>query len=475
MLIWLIAPFLALFAYAADPIPPSKDTFYTPTGDWKSAKPGTVLAHREVPQPLKNVTYSEAYQLLYRTTDSLGDATAAVTTVIIPQQNANYSRLLSYQIVYDTADFDCSPSYILQEGGPNTFDNGFTYGLMAGAIINSPDYEGPKAAFTAGVISGQATLDSIRAALSSTSITKLKSDATVAMWGYSGGALATEWASELQHSYAPELNILGSAMGGLTPNVTSVAMSVNKHADAGLVASGILGLAAAYPNISTFINSSFTSPADKTKFYQAKKNCLVQESLEDQNQDIFGYFKEGSGILTDPRTAFAVKAGGIMGIHGMPLPKNKLYVYKSTLDEVSPIADTDALVAKYCAQGASIHYVKDNYGSHMAEATNGGLGALEFLAGILDGQSDQKEGCFIEIKNKAGNDLSSSSIAATTTVMSAIATGSATSSETSGSGGGSGGGSGAGSTTSRAAGAESTNGAGTLSYRYRLCFSLWGA
>ena len=186
-LTFLLAPFLALTALAQIPVPPSQDKFYTPTGDWESSKPGTILAHREVPQPLKNVTYSAAYQLLYRTTDSLGDPTTAVTTVIIPQSNANYSRLLSYQIVYDTADFDCSPSYVLQEGGFNAFDNGFTYGLMAGAIINAPDYEGPKAAFTAGVISGQATLDSIRAALSSTSITKIQSDATVAMWGYSGG------------------------------------------------------------------------------------------------------------------------------------------------------------------------------------------------------------------------------------------------------------------------------------------------
>lgn len=185
--LWFIAGLFASLAHAANPVAPSQDPFYTPTGDWKSTAPGAILAHREVPNPLKNVSYSAAYQLLYRTTDSLGDAVPAVTTVIIPQGNANYSKLLSYQIVYDTADFDCSPSYILQEGGVNAFDNGFTYGLMAGAIINTPDYEGPKAAFTAGIISGQATLDSIRAALSSTSITKIQKNATVAMWGYSGG------------------------------------------------------------------------------------------------------------------------------------------------------------------------------------------------------------------------------------------------------------------------------------------------
>lgn len=255
-------------------------------------------------------------------------------------------------------------------------------------------------------------------------------------------------------------------MGGLTPNVTSVAMSVNKKADAGLLASGILGLAAAYPNITTLLNESFVSPADMAKFYKAKTNCLVQETLELANQDILGYFTEGEGILTDQRTAFATQAGGIMGIHGMPLPKNKFYVYKSTLDEVSPVADTDALVDKYCAQGASIHYVRDNFGSHMAEATNGGLGALEFLAGVLNGNSDQKEGCLIETKNQAGKDVSSSSIAATTTVMSAIAMSGATASPTSGGG--------SGSTASGSAGTVTTNAAGRMDLSMLLAFLLVG-
>ena len=31
------------------------------------------------------------------------------------------------------------------------------------------------------------------------------------MLGYSGGSIATEWASELAPSYAPELNIIGAA------------------------------------------------------------------------------------------------------------------------------------------------------------------------------------------------------------------------------------------------------------------------
>ena len=92
-----------------------------------------------------------------------------------------------------------------------------------GLFVSVPDYKGPLGSFTAGVISGHATIDSIRAVLSlglglNTTLPR------VALWGYLGGALAAECSSELQVQYAPELseNIIGVALGGLTPNVTSV-------------------------------------------------------------------------------------------------------------------------------------------------------------------------------------------------------------------------------------------------------------
>ena len=68
-----------------------------------------------------------------------------------------------------------------------------------------PDYEGPKASFTAGKQCGQSTLDSIRAVLKTTNVTGIQ-DAKVAMWGYCGGTVATGWAAALQEpTYAKEL------------------------------------------------------------------------------------------------------------------------------------------------------------------------------------------------------------------------------------------------------------------------------
>ena len=121
--------------------------------------------------------------------------------------------------------------------------------LGRGWFVNVPDYEGPLASFTAGVQSGHATIDSIRAVLSSGF--GPSSDPRIAMWGYSGGALASEWAAELQIQYAPELTFSGAALGGLTPNITSVLHSVNGSLYVGLVPSGVLGLATQYEDFNT--------------------------------------------------------------------------------------------------------------------------------------------------------------------------------------------------------------------------------
>ena len=67
---------------------------------------------------------SATYNILYRTTDSQYKPTWAVTTLFVPKLGANstaatlfnQSALLSYQIIYDSADLNASPSFALQKG-----------------------------------------------------------------------------------------------------------------------------------------------------------------------------------------------------------------------------------------------------------------------------------------------------------------------------------------------------------------------
>lgn len=212
-------------------IPPSEDPWYTAPTGYASASPGDILRNRTAANSLIQAAGSNcstAYQLLYRTTASQGNATFAVTTVFVPNDPTN--ALLSYQIPYDSAWIDASPSYSLNQG----VYQDIKVALGKGYFVTVPDYEGPLASFTAGHMSGYATLDAVRATLNGADLYDLPDDTLYATWGYSGGALATEWAAELAADYASELSFAGSAMGGLTPNVTKVLMAINFKVSAGL-------------------------------------------------------------------------------------------------------------------------------------------------------------------------------------------------------------------------------------------------
>lgn len=210
--------------YLTTHVPPSNDSWYTAPKGFERKPPGAVLRVRAAPGNLTAISKncSATYNILYRTTDSRYRPSWAVTTVFIP--TSPVAALLSYQIPYDSADVDASPSNAMYSGVPLDVNAS----LAKGWFVNVPDYEGPLASFTAGVMSGHATLDSVRAVLSLSHMLHLPNNTRYAMWGYSGGALASEWAAELQVQYAPEMNFSGVALGGLTPNVTSVLQTINK-------------------------------------------------------------------------------------------------------------------------------------------------------------------------------------------------------------------------------------------------------
>lgn len=371
-------------------LPPSQDPFYTAPPNFAAAAPGAILRVRTAPGNLTSIIANStaAYNILYRTTDSYYNATWAVTTLLVPKTSGKDS-LLSYQIPYDSADVDASPSYALYAGPPADI----SLALGQGWYVNVPDYEGPLAAFTAGVQSGHATLDSVRAILNSEY--GLVSNAKYALWGYSGGALASEWAAELQVQYAPELTFAGAALGGLTPNVTSVMQTVNGKIEAGLIPAGILGISVQNPAARAFIASNLktSGPYNATKFLSAQNLTLVGAVGAFANEDISDYFVNGMESLTNPVSTALTNRDGIMGYHG--IPQMPLFAYKAIKDEVSPIADTDTLVNRYCGIGADIWYQRNTVGSHTLEAVNGDARAFEFLTGVFDGVY-HRTGCLIE-------------------------------------------------------------------------------
>ena len=129
----------------------------------------------------------------------------------------------------------------LPGGAIATFETGLVLPfLLAGYAVVIPDVEGQDANIGAGPEYGHNTLDGIRAAFADPT-TGVASDAKVGMIGYSGGAIATEWAAEMAPTYAPDVDrrLVGAAMGGVLVNPIH-----NLHyVDGGLIWAGVLPLA----------------------------------------------------------------------------------------------------------------------------------------------------------------------------------------------------------------------------------------
>ncbi|KAK7205331.1 secretory lipase family protein [Myxozyma melibiosi] len=378
------------------PPKPSEDSFYANPAGFESAAPGTILKNRNLPSTIAafglipaNIKYTQ--QILYRTTNALGDPASAVATILIPY-NADYTSLLSYQIAEDAASINCSPSYALQfasdSGGfVGTIVTQLEWLLIQAALeqgwpVVLPDHEGLNATFLANYAGGKHVLDGIRAALASESFTGIKSDASVAMWGYSGGSLVSAAASELKDSYAPELNIVAAVLGGPIPNINNALYTLNQGLFAGLIPDGILGLSNAYPALETMVQEGLKS-SKKAKFNTAYDTCLGASALNFALQNMFSYFDDAQGLLAE-----AVPSGILANNSlGHSTPSVPIFMYKSILDEIDSISYSDKLYKTYCNGGAKVKYVRDLISEHGTLAAFGAPKALTFLAKAFNGET----------------------------------------------------------------------------------------
>lgn len=389
----LARPYIPLDQRAM-PVLPSIDPFYQPPLDVGRYRPGAIIRHRPPPNAVAAfgfdpISLDASHQILYRTTDSAGNATATVLTVLVPH-NADYTKVLSYQFAEDACSRDCAPSYAFQldhaDPGMGTLVSEeeillVEAALEQGWVVIAPDFQGPQASYLANALAGQATLDGIRAAIRSGQFTSISSSPTVALWGYSGGSLASMWAAELQPTYAPELKIAGAAVGGAVPNITTVVTTINAKPFAGLIPSGIIGLTNQYPEMAVVVDEHLL-PRFRDEFFAAKTQCYQANHDDFANKDIVGMFDSPEVFYSNPTTV-RILAENDLGHHAPGFP---LYVYKGLQDDISPYQETDALVDKYCKQGALVEYHRDQLSNHADLALTGAPRALSWLRDRMEGR-----------------------------------------------------------------------------------------
>jgi Secretory lipase len=367
---------------------PKDDPFHQYTDSLESIPPGTVLKTRSFAyRAFGFPTWLKATQLLYRSTSQTGNPTVNVTSVIQPPDQDDKTKVISYQSAYDSLNQNDEPSYAISGGVtlgglvPNVELAVFGPFLADGYTVIVPDTEGQGADFAAGPEYGMNTLDSIRAVFSPSSTVGLPDDAKVAMLGYSGGAIATEWAAELAPTYAPDVNkrMIGAAMGGLlvhpAHNLHYVEGSLNW---AGVMPMAIAGIARAFHLVDF---TRYLSDNGK-KILKDMENASIINVLGPHYQgltwkdlaspsyrtpeDIPDYVTCANKLIMGtggtPTIPLFIGQGANGVLEGTPGDKEGILAG----DGVMIAGDVRTLARDYCAKGTTVYYKEYNDLSHIS-------------------------------------------------------------------------------------------------------------
>lgn len=373
------------------PLPPEFDSqFYSPPPEIVAGKqPGQIIAAREVHLAFYSVIplNIDAWQLSYRSTNTRDEPIAAVTTVMKPRgdDGGRPRPLLSYQFPEDANAQYCAPSYSLQQASipgniSGQFDIPFEFllapltALAAGWAVAMPDHEGPNSAFAAGPLAARIVLDGIRATESFAPM-GLTPDTEVGLAGYSGGAIATGHAAEQHGSYAPELNIVGAAEGGVPADLKAMINLSNNNLGSGLILSGILGVAREYPQLAAYLDQRMNG--------FGKAIAPIKNSLCLYSAAIFP-FMNNKGLIDSPGDPLddPVPAAVLDTIRmGHAVPDVPMFIYQANPDWIAPVGPVNALVDTYCADPrARVQYVRDHFSEHISLEIIGIPRALLWLA-----------------------------------------------------------------------------------------------
>lgn len=343
---------------------PSADPFYDWEGSLDGDAPGAVLRTRPAAYGLPNVaTPITSTQVLYRTTDQQGDAVTTVATVLRPLVPGP-PKVISFHTAYDGLGAECDPSYTLSgHGNSNTAaieQTVITGYLAAGYTVVVPDYEGEKLEWTIGRQSAYAALDGIRAA---EAVLALPSSTPVGLIGYSGGSVPTQWGAEVAPEYAPELNIIGAAAGGLPVDLAHNLPYVSGSTDwAGVIPALIVAYQRAY-GIDT---DAFLSEKGKQIVSAVESNCINAFASKYPGLTDTEMLAPPYTSLLQVTEVVAAIDDNIMGSAGTPRIPLLLGVGDSdgTGDTVMVTKDVEGLARDYCDRGVAVTYAQYNGQNH---------------------------------------------------------------------------------------------------------------
>ncbi len=354
----------------ARPVLPSEDPFYEPPPGFEHAAPGTVLASRDVQLAFLGLIpqRTRAIQLLYRTTDMNGQPEATVTTVIAPKglTSDRPCPVLSYQCAIDAVVSRCFPSYALRRHAKAIGSVAqlefllINAALAEGWVVSVPDHEGPHGRWGAPYQPGYCVLDGVRAALNSERL-GLSPSSPVAMWGYSGGGLATAWAAEICADYAPELDIVGAVLGSPVGDLGNTFRRLNGSFLSGLPAMVVAALSQTYPDLNRIIQEH-SNDEGRIMLKRLERMTTAGAVLWMAGKDMADYLVTPlEEVLAMPEVQYVFDNIRL----GTTVPTPPVLIIQAVNDYLISVDDIDKLADAYSGGGAEVTYHRDAFNEHL--------------------------------------------------------------------------------------------------------------
>jgi len=328
---------------------PVADAFYDAPASVPD-EPGRLL--RWAPYTGRVPEGMRAFRILYTTTASDGTPALASGVLAVPEQHDEPAPLVAWSHGTVGVARACAPSIgpdaIVGTGIPDP-------GLLTrnGWAMVATDYTGMGTAGTfpylVGTGEAHSVLDSARAARQ---VPGMSLGEQTVVWGHSQGGHAALWAGQLAASYAPDLDVVGTA--ALSPAASPLAMAQVVHATPGAgttlaVAFVATAYSATYPELDL---DAIVAPSARTLVREAATRCTSQTST------LFSVLtglavSRDQPILRDEPTSGAIGARLAENIPTGPWSA-PLLVAHGTADEIIPARLTEDYLPTACAAGVPV-------------------------------------------------------------------------------------------------------------------------
>ena len=325
--------------------PGPSDGFYVPSQPLATTRPGALLRS----EPVDAGPGTRGWRILYVSQRATGEPVAVSGLVVVGAgaAPAEGRPVLSWAHGTTGLGDSCAVSRQFTDGRS-------AERLLAPLVVGAgyafvaTDYEGlgppGEHPYVMGRAEGRNVLDAVRAASALTG-TGVTASSKVLVWGHSQGGGAAAWAAELQPTYAPELNLVGAAIGAPAAELRTLGegLRTGRYSYFGLMT--VAGIAAAYPD------------ADPAKILTAKGSDLLGTIRSQCTDDISRTLR---GLTTDDLLRVDPSRTAPWSEHldantaGQAAPRAPLFVYHGSSDDLIPPAISAALAAKYCAMGATV-------------------------------------------------------------------------------------------------------------------------